>query len=148
MRIERSGSIAVSPSRIWTAFSDWKGHADWQPSLVEVDAPDQLGRGTQLVEVRASHGQRLTFEVVIREWEEGRRIRASGKSRGVVSVSADLLYEVAPQGGGSQVTLAVEAEIPLILLPLRHAVQIEVEKELDQMLARLGAAYVGSAQAS
>lgn len=140
MRVEHRALIQAPIEQVWETIADWRTHPEWQPTLVDVDAPPGLGEGVQLVEVRASHGQRLTFDVVLTEWEARRRVRAAGKSRGVVSVRADLVYELEPGDRGTDVTLAVEADVPFVLLPLRHAVQTETEKELVETL-RLLAAY-------
>ncbi len=137
MRIERTHLVEAPLDRVWETIADWDTHTEWQPSLVEVEPPATLEAGSRLVEVRASHGQRLTFDVVIAEWRPRRLIRASGRSRGVVSVSADLVYQLDPAGDATQVTIAVEAEIPFVLLPLRHAVVAESDKELGAMLTLL-----------
>jgi uncharacterized protein YndB with AHSA1/START domain len=148
VKIERSGVVPASVDSVWRWLADWQSHREWQPTLAGVEAPEEIGEGTRLVEMRASHGQRLTFDVTITEWRPGQRIRASGKSRGVVSIAADLIYQVAGDPGGSMVTIAVEAEIPFVLLPLRHAVQTEAEKELAEMLSRLAALQERDARAS
>lgn len=139
MRVERRRALAAPAEDVWATIVDWRSHAEWQPSLVEVDAPDTIVAGTTLIEVRSSHGQRLTFDVRIADVEAPRRLVALGKSRGVVSISVALEYELAAAGAGTEVQIAVEADLPFVLLPLRHAVVSEVEKELDAMLDRLAA---------
>ena len=124
---------------VWAAIVDWRTHPEWQPSLVQAECPDEVSEGTMLTEVRQSHGQRLTFDVRIVELLPPRRLVAVGKSRGVVSISVALEYELAPADGGTEAAIAVEAELPFVLIPLRHAVVAEVEKELEAMLERLSA---------
>ena len=148
MRIDRTAVVEAPVDRVWETIARWNTHLEWQPSLAGVEAPDTLEEGARLVEIRASHGQRLTFDVVIRDWQPGRLVRASGRSRGVVSVAADLVYELEPAGEATSVTIALEAEIPFVLLPLRHAVVTEAEKELAAMLALLSERDLGEEKAS
>lgn len=148
MRIDRTQLVEAPLERVWEALARWDTHPEWQPSLAGVEAPEVIEEGTRLVETRASHGQRLTFDVVISELRPRRRIRASGRSRGAVTVAADLVYEVEPAGESTAVTVALEAEIPFVLIPLRHAVVTESEKEIAAMLRLLSERETGEARAS
>jgi uncharacterized protein YndB with AHSA1/START domain len=148
VRVDRTQHVRAPLERVWETIAAWQTHPEWQPSLAEVEAPPVVDLGARLVEIRASHGQRLTFDVVIKEFEPRRLIRASGRSRGVVSVSADLVYVLEPAGDATAVTIALEAEIPFVLLPLRHAVTTESEREITEMLARLADREAREAKAS
>jgi uncharacterized protein YndB with AHSA1/START domain len=137
VRVERTTIVEAPPEHVWARLADWRTHTDWQPTLEGVDAPELIAEGARLVEIRNSHGQRLTFDVVITEFEPFRRIRSTGRSRGRVRVSADIVYEMTPQDSGTAVTMGVDAEIPFVLRPLQHAVITETENEITDSLARL-----------
>ncbi len=139
MRLAHNTTVEAPPEQVWTWLADWQSHVEWQPTLEAVEAPEVIGEGTHLVEIRSSHGQRLTFDVVITEFEPNRRIRSSGRSRGVVRVTAEIVYEMTPQDSRTAVSMAVEAEIPFVLRPLQHAVVTETEKEITESLTRLAA---------
>ncbi len=137
VRVERNTIVEAPPDKVWARLVDWQSHPEWQPTLEAVEAPEVITKDSHLTEIRNSHGQRLTFDVVITEFEPLRRIRSSGRSRGMVRVSADIIYEMTPQDSRTAFTMAVEAEIPFVLRPLQHAVVSESEKEITESVSRL-----------
>ncbi len=139
MRIESSIEVAASPELVFDRLLDWRAHPLWMPTLESVEAPDEIAAGARLVEVRAAHGQRLTFDVTVREVDRPRRVHVTGRSRGAVQIEAGETFGVEPAGERSRVTMAVEARLPLVLLPIRHAVAVETEKEIERSLANLRA---------
>lgn len=138
MRVERAIEIEAPPERAFAVIADWSRQAEWQPTLESVEAPPVVGAGSRLVEHRSGFGQHITFDVDILEWDPPRRVRVSASSRSRIHLAADEEFAVEPSAAGASVVrMALEFELPLVLRPLAHGVDIEVGKQLEESLASL-----------
>lgn len=137
MEVSRTERLDASPQEVFGILADWPGHPRWQETVESAEIDGVLKAGARVVEVRRGYGQRLTFDLAIVEYEPPRRIRAAGRSRGAVHLEATELFEAEPDGAGTQVRLAIEYELPLILRPLSHGVASEIGAHLERSLAAL-----------
>lgn len=137
MRVERDVRVAAPQERTFAEIANWPAHAEWQPTLAEVEVVDGLGSGARIVEHREGFGQHITFDLDVLDWEPPRRIRVSARSRSRIALDADEEFIVEPAAGGSIVRMALDFDLPLVLRPLAHGVGIEVGKQLEESLAAL-----------
>lgn len=137
MRVERSVQIAVPPQRVFARLADWRDHGQWQSTVESVEAPDELGLGSQLVEVRSAFGTRLTFDATVVEFAPPTVISLRGHSRGRLALDVVETFTVTPAPGGSTVSMAAEAELPLIFRPMQAGIVLEVERQIEGGLRSL-----------
>lgn len=98
-----------APDRVFQALTDLEGVAKWMPGFVKIEILSEgaFGVGTQWRETRKLFGKEATeqFEVTRFEPPTGLGLRVDG-SKGTSKRGEYLFdYQLAPQNGGTEVTL-------------------------------------------
>ena len=109
------------------------------PDIVRVEyvSEQKRGVGTRFRETRRMNGKEATVELAVTEYVENDRVRLVADSHGTVW---DTLFTVAPSGGGTVLTMTMDAKahklLPKLLNPLiKGMVRKGVEQDMDAVKA-------------
>ena len=109
------------------------------PDIVRVEyvSEQKRGVGTRFHETRRMNGKEATVELAVTEYVENDRVRLVADSHGTVW---DTLFTVAPSGGGTVLTMTMDAKahklLPKLLNPLiKGMVRKGVEQDMDAVKA-------------
>jgi len=95
---EVSRSIAAPPERVWALLTDSGGYTGWNPAVVSLEGPIELGRKLRLVSVV---NPKRTFTPKVTALEPSRRmVWSDGMPLGLFK--GERTYTLSPVGDGTE----------------------------------------------
>ena len=141
-RVQRTAQIAASPAEVYAFLTEPANLPRWQTGIVSAKrtSPPPTAVGSTAQVVLELMGQRVSAEITVREANRDRRLALATSVSGIGIVAT---LELAPHGGGTQITLASEVRAENIFMaPIEGMVTDGAERDLDASLARLQAAIL------
>lgn len=135
--IEATRYIDASPEQVFAVITDADKRGDWLTIHAGwlAEPPATLAVGTTLVEKVVMLGMANKIEWTIDEIDAPKKVVNSGT--GMAGVKVRFEFTVAPEGSGSQVSIAGDFQGALIVGALGKAVEKDGMKNLDDSLTKL-----------
>ncbi len=135
--IDQTVEYAVSPARLWAVVADLRGWGRWLTVLKEwtTEPPRALVVGEQLVGVISVMGIPMDVTWTVGEVDEPRALTLSGPA--VLGSQVTLRAVIEAHGAGSQASLQIDVESPMLVGPLAEAVMSAVRRDVEASMANL-----------
>lgn len=139
IRIHAEAEVARPPTDVSRFLADVANDAKWQKDIVHLalleGKPGAVGATYERVQVTMGKNVKTTTKVA--EHDAGKRVvlQADGKV-----IQYEVVYELAPSGRGTKVTVRLEGEMKGFASMFEGAAQEQLERDLPAGLAKVGAA--------
>lgn len=128
-------TIAAPVERVFETIADLRNFKKAIPHIIDIEflTETHQGVGTRFRETRLIKGRKSTTELEVTEYEPNDRIRMVTDSHGTIW---DSVFTVREQGGGTRLTLIMEAKAhqfmaqlmnPVVMPAVRNAVASDLE---------------------
>lgn len=137
--IEKTETLAVGPDKIWNVISDPNTWTDWFTIHERwmVEPPASLTSGANLTAKIFMLGMANKIDWVVEDADAGKSLVLTGT--GMAGVKAKFAFSLAPEGDGTQVSIAGDFEGSIIKGALGKAVEKDASKQVQASLDKLEA---------
>lgn len=136
MRIEGAKRFDAPREAVWDALVDPQLLADFLPGIRELDVVDDEHWNAVMKLPLTPVSLKLHFELRERARPDRAVLRARGKRLGA-SANVDTAFDLAPDGGGTQMGWSAEIELGGTLRGLRSGLRPVAQQQAERFLGRL-----------
>lgn len=135
--IEKTRNYALAPAQLWVAVADLRAWDQWLTVLKEwrSEPPAELTMGVELEATISVMSIPMAVTWTVQEAEPPRTLTMSGPA--VLNSEVTLRTDVRPTDSGSDVTIRIEVDNPMLVGPLADTLMNAVSKDMDESMANL-----------
>lgn len=135
--IEKSRTYAAQPDELWATVSDLRAWGEWLTVLKEwrSEPPVELTQGVQLEATISVMSIPMAVTWTVNVAEPPHTLTMSGPA--VLNSQVTLKADVEPAAGGSEVTIRIDVENPMLVGPLAETLMNAVNADMEQSMTNL-----------
>ncbi len=141
--VTATAHVDAPPEAVFAFLADLEKLPLWQTGIVsaEMTTPPPVGSGARAHVVRELMGQRLAVDLVLADYQPGRRLELESAASGI-GVAAVL--DLSPDGDGTRLTFAMRIRAEnLFMAPLEGVVAGAAEKDIADSVERVRRQFEG-----